>query len=168
MPVTLHQDSPEIPHRQKTPPQHTRILLASWSVTCGHWYTATFLGSLFYSEASLWIYNHVVLHFSFKLFFRITDFPSYFLPLDFSLNHFQFLSNEELTHWERPWCWKRLRAREEEGNRGWNDWMASPTQWTWTWASSGRWWRTGMPSVLQFMGLQRVWHDWVTEQQPPG
>ena len=38
-------------------------------------------------------------------------------------------------------------------------------QWTWVWASSGRWWRTGKPGVLQFMDLQRVRHDWETEQQ---
>ena len=33
---------------------------------------------------------------------------------------------------------------------------ASPIQWTWTWANSGRWWRTGRPGVLQSVGLQRV------------
>ena len=43
--------------------------------------------------------------------------------------------------------------------------MASPTQWTWVWVNSGRWWRTGKPGVLQPMGSQRVRHDWVTEQQ---
>ena len=35
----------------------------------------------------------------------------------------------------------------------------------WVWASSGRWWRTGKPGVLQPMGSQRVGHDWATEQQ---
>ena len=30
-------------------------------------------------------------------------------------------------------------------------------------SSSGGWWRTGKPGVLQSMGLQRVGHDWVTE-----
>ena len=50
-------------------------------------------------------------------------------------------------------------------NRGWDGWMASPTQWTWVWASSGRWWRTGKPGVLQSMGSQRVRHDWATEPQ---
>ena len=40
--------------------------------------------------------------------------------------------------------------------RGWDGWMASPTQWTWVWASSGRLWRTGKPGMLQSMGLQRV------------
>ena len=38
---------------------------------------------------------------------------------------------EELTHWKRPWCWERLRAGEEGDDRGWDGWMASPTQWTW-------------------------------------
>ena len=42
--------------------------------------------------------------------------------------------------------------------------MASPTQWTWVWASSGRWWWIGKPGVLQSMGLPRVGHDWATEQ----
>ena len=42
---------------------------------------------------------------------------------------------EELTPWKRPWCWERLKAGE--GNdRGWDGWMASPTWWTWVWASS--------------------------------
>ena len=41
--------------------------------------------------------------------------------------------------------------------------MASLTQWTWAWASSGSWWWTGKPGVLQSVGLQRVGHDWVTE-----
>ena len=41
--------------------------------------------------------------------------------------------------------------------------MASPTQWAWVWVNSGSWWWTGRPGVLQFMGSQRVGHDWVTE-----
>ena len=46
---------------------------------------------------------------------------------------------------------------------GWDGWTASPTLWTWVWASSGSWWWTGMPGVLQSIGSQRVWHDWATE-----
>ena len=61
---------------------------------------------------------------------------------------------EELTHWERPWCWERLRAWGEEDDRGWDGWMASPTRWTWVWASSGSWWWTEEPRVLQSMGSQ--------------
>ena len=41
--------------------------------------------------------------------------------------------------------------------------MASPTRWTWVWVNSRRWWWTGRPGVLRFMGLQRVGHDWATE-----
>ena len=48
-------------------------------------------------------------------------------------------------------------------DRGWDGWMASPTQCTWVWVNSGSWWWTGRPGVLRFMGLQRVGHDWVTE-----
>ena len=50
-------------------------------------------------------------------------------------------------------------------DRGWDGWMASPTQWTWVWASPRRWWRTGKPGVLQSTGSQRIRHDWATEQQ---
>ena len=56
----------------------------------------------------------------------------------------------------------RLRAGEV-GGRGWDGWMASPTQWTWVWASSGRWWRTRKPGMLQSMDSQN-WtqlNDWI-------
>ena len=77
---------------------------------------------------------------------------------------------EEMTHWKRPWCWERLRAGEEAGNRGRDDWMVSLTQWTWVWVNSWRQWRTGKPGMLQSMGSQKVGHDWATEQlpAPPG
>ena len=65
-----------------------------------------------------------------------------------------------LTHWKRPWCWERLKAGGEGDDRGWVVWMASPTRWTWVWASSGSWWWIGKPGVLQSMGSQRVRHDW--------
>ena len=71
---------------------------------------------------------------------------------------------EELTHLKRHRCWKRLKAGGEGDDRGWDGWMASLTQWTWVWASSGRWWRKGMPGVLQPMGSQKVGYDWATEQ----
>ena len=48
-------------------------------------------------------------------------------------------------------------------DRGWDGWMASPTRWPWVWVNSGSWWWTGRPGMLQFMGLQRVGHDWATE-----
>ena len=70
---------------------------------------------------------------------------------------------EELTHWKTPWCWERLKAGGEGADRGWDSWMASATQWTWIWASSGSWWWTGKPGMLHSMGSQRVRHNWATE-----
>ena len=52
--------------------------------------------------------------------------------------------SKEPTHWKRLWSWERLRAGEG-GDRGWDGWMASPTQWTWVWADSQKQWRTGKP-----------------------
>ena len=49
-------------------------------------------------------------------------------------------SCEELTHWKRPWCWEGLGAGGEGDDRGWDGWMASPTQWTWVWVNSRSWW----------------------------
>ena len=72
---------------------------------------------------------------------------------------------EKPTHWKRPWCWGRLKAREEGDDRGWDGWMASSTQWTWVWASSGRRWRIGKSGMLQFTGSQTVGYDWATEQR---
>ena len=43
---------------------------------------------------------------------------------------------KELTHWKKPWCWKRLKAGEGD-DRGWDGWMASLTRWIWVWESSG-------------------------------
>ena len=61
--------------------------------------------------------------------------------------------------------WGRLKVGEEGDKRGWDGWMASPTRWTWVWASSERWWRTAKPGMLLSMGSQRVRHDRATEQQ---
>ena len=47
--------------------------------------------------------------------------------------------------------------------RGWDSGMASPIQWTWTWANSRRWWGTGKPGVLQPLGSQRVRHNSTAE-----
>ena len=41
-------------------------------------------------------------------------------------------------YWKRPWCWERLRAGSEGGDRRWDGWMASLAQWTQMWTNSGR------------------------------
>ena len=68
---------------------------------------------------------------------------------------------EELTHWKRPWCWERLKAGEGD-NRGWDGWMASPTQMN-----------MSLSKLVLVMnreawcaavcGSQRVGQDWATE-----
>ena len=68
----------------------------------------------------------------------------------------------DTTEWVN-WNECLLKAGEEGDNRGWDGWMASPTWWTWLWASSDSWWWTGMPGVLWSMGSQRVEHDWASE-----
>ena len=44
--------------------------------------------------------------------------PEYLL-LKLKLRYFVATWHEEHTHWKRPWCWEKLRAGGEEGNRGW-------------------------------------------------
>ena len=52
--------------------------------------------------------------------------------------------------------------QEEKGMTGWNGWMASLTRWTWVWVSSGSWWWTGKPGMVEAMGSQRLidWTHW--------
>ena len=64
--------------------------------------------------------------------------------------------------------WKDPDAVMIEGGRrrGWQRmrWLdATLTQCTWVWVDSSSWWWIGRPGVMQFMGLQRVGHDWMTE-----
>ena len=73
---------------------------------------------------------------------------------------------EEPTQFFTTWCWWRLKVGGEASNRGWDGWWYYRlNQCTWVWASSGRWWRTGKPGMLQSVESQRVRHDLVTEQQ---
>ena len=46
-----------------------------------------------------------------------------------------------------PCCWKNLRTGGEGGDRGWDGWTASLTQWKWVWKISRGWWRTVKPGV---------------------
>ena len=85
------------------------------------------------------------------------------LMLKLKLQYFGHLM-QRADSFEKTLRWEKLRAGGEGDDRGWDGWMASPTQWTWVWVNSGSWWWTGRPAVLRFMGLQRVGHDWQTEQ----
>ena len=85
------------------------------------------------------------------------------LMLKLKLQYFGHLMHRTETHWKRLQCWERWKAGGEGDDRGWDGWMASPTQWTWVCVGSGSWWWTGKLGVLQFMGSQRVGQDWETE-----
>ena len=54
----------------------------------------------------------------------------------------------------------KIDGRRRTGRQGMR-WMTSRTRWTWVWASSGGWWWTGKPGMLQSKGSQRVGRDWV-------
>ena len=64
---------------------------------------------------------------------------------------------------EKTLMLRNIKGSGERDDTGWDDWMASPTQWTWVWMDSGSWWWTGRPGVLRFTGMQRAGHDWATE-----
>ena len=77
---------------------------------------------------------------------------------------------KELILQKRPWCWERLKAGGEGDDRGWegdnrrqDGWMTSPTLWTRVWVSSGNWWWTGKPGMLQSREWQRVEHSWAIQ-----
>ena len=42
-----------------------------------------------------------------------------------------------------PDAGKDCNVGGEGDNKGWDGWMASPTRWTWVWASSRNWWGQG-------------------------
>ena len=50
--------------------------------------------------------------------------------------------------WKDPDAGKDWGQKEKGGDRGWDGWMASLTQWTWVWVNSGSWWWTGKPVLL--------------------
>ena len=63
--------------------------------------------------------------------------PEYSLEgLLLKLQYFGHLMRES-THWKRPWCWEK---NKDQKRRRWQRMrcLASPTQWTWIWANSGR------------------------------
>ena len=42
----------------------------------------------------------------------------------------------------------KIKGSRRRDDRGWDGWMASPTQWTWVWVNSRSWWWTGKPGML--------------------
>ena len=69
------------------------------------------------------------------------------LMLKLKLQYFDHLM-QRADSLEKTLSWERLKAGGEGDDRGWDGWMASPTQGTWVWVSHGSWWWTGRPGVL--------------------
>ena len=84
------------------------------------------------------------------------------LMLKLKLQYFGHLM-QRVVLFEKALMLGGLGAGGEGDDRGWDGWMASLTRWAWVWVNSGSLWWTGSPGVLQFMGSQRVGHNWVTE-----
>ena len=84
------------------------------------------------------------------------------LMLKLKLQYFGHLI-QRVYSFEKTLMLTKSKVGGQGDDRGWDGWMASPTQCTWVWVNSGSWWWTGRPGVLQFMESQRVRHNWVTE-----
>ena len=81
------------------------------------------------------------------------------LMIKLKLQHFGHMMQRTDSYPDAGQDWRQEeKGMTENETVGW-------TQWTWVWASSRRWWRTGKPGVLQSVGLQRVGLDWGTQQQ---
>ena len=69
------------------------------------------------------------------------------------------------THWKRLWCWERLKAGEEGDDRGWDGWVASPTQWIWVCTNSGD--SEGQERLTELDMYSWTWlSDWATTTIP--
>ena len=77
------------------------------------------------------------------------------LMLKLKLQYFGYLM-QRTDSLEKTLMLGKIKGRGEGDNRGWDSWMASPTRWTWVWASSGSWWWTGKLGVLQSMGCNEL------------
>ena len=104
-----------------------------------------------------------VIFFTLKLFIlpSLVNYSSCFMDVIY----FHFSENQLVLLWyghlmqrtdslEKTLILGKIEGRRRRGDRRWDGWIASPTQWTWVWVSSGSWWWAEKPGVLQSMGLQ--------------
>ena len=110
-------------------------------------------------QIDIWTLNQIGIYsvwwWLYKCFYMLLDFIS-------KIFCWGFLHLLWLTHW-KTLIHRKIEGRRRRGRQGMRYWRASLNQRTWVWASSGSWWWTGKPGVLQSLGLQRVRHDWTTE-----
>ena len=83
------------------------------------------------------------------------------LLLKMKLQYFGHLM-QRADSFEKTLTLGKIESGRRRDDRGWDGWMASPTQSTRFWASSGSWWWTVKTGVLQSMGSQsQTWlSDW--------
>ena len=86
------------------------------------------------------------------------------LMLNLKLQYFDHLMQRAYSL-EKTLMLEKIEDRRRREHRGWDGWMASLTQWTRVWGSSGRWWGTGKPDVLPSIGLKRDGYNLVNEQK---
>ena len=99
----------------------------------------------------------------------IPDHLTCLLMLKLKLQYFGHLMQKNWLIWKDPDAGERLKAGGEGDDRGWDGWMASPTQRTWVCINSRSWWWTGRPGVLQSMGSQsQTWLSIWTEPNDIG
>ena len=66
---------------------------------------------------------------------------------------------------EKTLMQEKIEGRRRRGQQRMRELDDITTQWTWVWANSMQQWRLIEPGTLQSMELQRVGHNWATEQQ---
>ena len=72
--------------------------------------------------------------------------------------------------WRADSLEKTLMLEKIEGRRRrewqWDGWMTLSIWWTWVWANSEKWWRTGKPGVVQSLGSQKEMTEWLKNIYP--
>ena len=102
--------------------------------------------------------------------------PEYSLEVLLLKLKLQYLCHlmERSDSFEKALMLGKTEGGTEGDDRGWDGWMASPTQWTWVSVNSRSWWQTERPGVLQSMGSQSrtrlsdwtelvvtfLWYEW--------